>query len=176
MRLLLVRHGRAGSKAGWIGDDAVRPLTPRGRLEAAALVPLLVPYGPLRILSSPLTRCRQTVEPLAQALGLDVEEAEELGPASDGTAEALVRAIATSPGGPVVACTHREVISRLQRRLGRRSGTAFDKHSICEKASTWVLDWVDGDLSAATYVAPPRSGTDRNHHRNDLRTDTEDSA
>jgi phosphohistidine phosphatase SixA len=141
MRLLLLRHARAGSKAGWIGDDDVRPLTPRGHLEASALVPVLVPYGPLRIFSSPLTRCRQTVDPLARALGLDIEEAEELGPSSDGIAEAFVRKTAASPGGPVVMCTHREVISRLQRRLGRRSGTAFDKQSICEKA---------------TYVPPPR--------------------
>jgi 8-oxo-dGTP diphosphatase len=160
VRVLLVRHARAGSRAGWIGDDGVRPLTPRGWMEAAALVALLAPYRPARILSSPLTRCLQTVSPLAQALGLHVEEVEALGPMSDGVAEAYVRTAASSPDDSVVMCSHREVISRLQRRLGRKSGTAFDKRSICDKASTWVLDFVDGSLAGAAYLPSPRVGTD----------------
>jgi broad specificity phosphatase PhoE len=155
MRILLVRHGRAGSKAEWIENDRLRPLTRRGVAQAEALVPLLVPFQPRRILSSPLVRGVQTIEPLAAALGLVIERDESLGPTADGLAESLVRTIGGSSVGPVVVSTHRTVIRRLQWRLGRRSGTPFSKGAPCPKGSTWVLEWTNGELCDATYLPPP---------------------
>jgi broad specificity phosphatase PhoE len=161
MRILLVRHGRAGSKAGWTGDDRLRPLTARGMSEARALVPLLSSYGPTRILSSPAVRCTQTVDPLAAVLDVTVRQFDALGPAADGLAEALVRSVGGSTEGTVVMSTHREVIRRLQWRLGRRSGTAFRSNAPCPKGSTWLLDWADGELAAAVYLPPPNDRDSR---------------
>ncbi len=73
MALLLVRHANAGRRSAYKGDDRLRPLSPRGRARASELVPLLAPYRPQRILSSPYVRCCETVQPLAEALGLPVE-------------------------------------------------------------------------------------------------------
>lgn len=60
-RLLLVRHGEAA--AGW-GDDLDPGLSDRGRAQAEAMAAAVASLGPLRVLVSPLRRCRETAEPL----------------------------------------------------------------------------------------------------------------
>ncbi len=70
--ILLVRHAKAGSRSRWHGDDDLRPLTPAGRRQADELSSLLRLFGPTRVHSASPVRCRQTVEPLAAALGTDV--------------------------------------------------------------------------------------------------------
>jgi len=77
--MLLIRHARAGQRDDWSGEDCRRPLDERGRKQAADLVAALSKYRLARILSSPYDRCVQTVEPLAQARGLEVEIRDELG-------------------------------------------------------------------------------------------------
>ena len=76
--VLLVRHARAGERDEWRGDDRLRPLDERGDRQAGELVGLLRDYDFDRIVSSPALRCLQTVEPLASARGLKIEEREEL--------------------------------------------------------------------------------------------------
>ena len=71
--LLLVRHGRAGSRAEWDGPDDLRPLDGRGRRAGRAGWPRCCPvFAPAAVLSAPPARCRETVEPLAERLGLPV--------------------------------------------------------------------------------------------------------
>jgi broad specificity phosphatase PhoE len=62
-RLYLVRHGRAA--AGW-NTDADPGLDLIGQRQAETVAERLAGAGPLLIESSPLRRCRQTAEPLAQ--------------------------------------------------------------------------------------------------------------
>jgi 8-oxo-dGTP diphosphatase len=76
--ILLIRHGSAGERDEWEGDDLLRPLDKRGRRQAEELVELLARYELERILSSPAIRCVQTIEPLAQARGVDIELRDEL--------------------------------------------------------------------------------------------------
>lgn len=140
MTVLLVRHGDAGKRSRWAGDDRLRPLDGRGRLQAASLAEALTPRGVERVLTSPYVRCQQTVEPLADALGLPVEERVEL---AEGAEAADVRRLAEGLGGAVaVLCTHGDVIASL---LGEES----------EKGSTWVLEIrADGGLSPWEYLRP----------------------
>ncbi|MDB5105677.1 MAG: uncharacterized protein JWP91_3366 [Fibrobacteres bacterium] len=73
MKILLVRHGRAGkADPGTWPDDDLRPLTPKGaKLFAKAAKGLLsLETRPVRILTSPAERTRQTAELLAQGLGM----------------------------------------------------------------------------------------------------------
>jgi 2,3-bisphosphoglycerate-dependent phosphoglycerate mutase len=63
-RVFLVRHCAAAGQA----PDA--PLTAEGRAQALALAGVLAGRGIDRIISSPFLRARQSIEPLAQRLGL----------------------------------------------------------------------------------------------------------
>jgi 8-oxo-(d)GTP phosphatase len=76
--IVLIRHASAGDSDEWEGDDRLRPLDERGDRQAAELVGLLAGYDLDRIVSSPALRCIQTIEPLAQAHGLDIEGRIEL--------------------------------------------------------------------------------------------------
>jgi len=77
--MILLRHAWAGDSSKWKGDDNERPLDKRGLQQAKELVEELAPFTIDRIVSSPAVRCVQTVEPLAQARGLEIEERPELG-------------------------------------------------------------------------------------------------
>lgn len=68
-RLYLVRHGRAA--AGW-DADVDPPIDELGRQQAATTAARLAPLGPLPVVSSPLTRCRETAAVIAGAWGVDV--------------------------------------------------------------------------------------------------------
>jgi phosphohistidine phosphatase len=84
MKLYLLRHGKA-DWPDWDGPDDDRPLTDEGiedmKTVAAALKRLKV--APAFILSSPLPRSLRTAEIVADALGLAVEERDELRPGFD---------------------------------------------------------------------------------------------
>jgi phosphohistidine phosphatase SixA len=79
MPLLLVRHGRAGDRSRWRGDDRERPLDEDGVEQAHALVGVLAAFPIEAILASPYRRCVETVEPLAAARGLPLDLRAELG-------------------------------------------------------------------------------------------------
>lgn len=83
-RIYFLRHGLADRAAFTGGDDRLRPLTDRGiaRLESTAIKLASLGVRCDAILSSPLTRCRQTAEIVAPALGLSgqVIIAPELAP------------------------------------------------------------------------------------------------
>ena len=75
-KLYLVRHGRA--TAGW-NEDYDPGLDELGRSQARLAVQTLKPLGILRIISSPLSRARETAIPLAEAWGCSVEIEERVG-------------------------------------------------------------------------------------------------
>ena len=72
MKLYFLRHGLAGDRETWTGDDFDRPLTDDGKermaREAATLAQLSLDLDV--ILTSPLVRAYQTAEIIAQQLNL----------------------------------------------------------------------------------------------------------
>ncbi len=81
MRLYLVRHGRAEDRELWNpANDHLRPLTAYGknRMRKADRTMKALDVKPDYILTSPLTRARQTADILAEGLGCPVEETEAL--------------------------------------------------------------------------------------------------
>ena len=104
MPLLLVRHASAGERNAWGPDDGTRPLDESGEQRAQALEGVLASYPIDEILTSPFTRCVQTVTPLAAARGLAPSLRSELGEEHQSTdGIALVRSLA---GRDVVVCGH----------------------------------------------------------------------
>jgi 8-oxo-dGTP diphosphatase len=104
---VLLRHASAGHRLDAYGDDHLRPLDARGRRQAAELVELLRPLEVRRVVSSPYVRCVETVEPLAAALRLPVEQDERLAEGASGGALDLLRE------DGVVACTHGDVVEEV---------------------------------------------------------------
>ena len=134
MSLLLNRHAFAGHRSEWQADDRLRPLDERGRRQAEALVDALAEYELDRIVSSPYTRCVQTVEPLAEARGLEIELDEQLG--AD-RLEEVPEVLERLKGQNALVCTHGD-LPWLVRKF--------------QKGSTWVLD---DELEYVRYIPPP---------------------
>jgi phosphohistidine phosphatase SixA len=150
MDVFVVRHAKAGSRRRFDGDDRLRPLSRNGRAQADALVTLLAHEGITRVLTSPYTRCRGTVEPLAVQLGLSVEDDEGLAEGSDW---AYALKLAETAAAPIALCSHGDVIGDLMHHLASR-GVQLDDDRI-EKGSTWVLQVEGGEIVKARYLAPP---------------------
>ena len=73
--VMLIRHAKAGKRAEYRGDDRTRPLDKIGRRHARDAAVVLAAFAPQRVLSADLVRCQQTVQPLADRLGLPVQSA-----------------------------------------------------------------------------------------------------
>ena len=118
MTSVLLRHASAGHRLDWEHDDHLRPLDARGRRQSADLAALLRPLGLRRILSSPYVRCVQTVEPLAAALGLEVELDGRLKEGKGDAAAELLRE------DGVVCCTHGDIVEALVGRGLKKAAAA----------------------------------------------------
>jgi 8-oxo-dGTP diphosphatase len=118
----LVRHARAGHRETWEGeDDRLRPLDERGQRQAEGLVAQLAERDFSRILSSPYLRCVQSVEPLADARGLDVEAVDAL---AEGAGEAAALELFRGLDGPAVACAHGDLAEALLDDKLKKGATA----------------------------------------------------
>lgn len=108
---VLLRHAHAGDKHRWTGPDALRPLSRRGLSQARSVAEPLALLQVRRIVSSPSLRCMETVQPLADKVGLDVVTEKLLLPR--GNLAALAELLASEEFQGAVVCTHREVLVPL---------------------------------------------------------------
>lgn len=71
----MIRHGRPASTWGGADEDPGLDAEGRAQAEAVAREILALPDSerPNRVVSSPLRRCRETAQPLADALGVEVQ-------------------------------------------------------------------------------------------------------
>jgi 8-oxo-dGTP diphosphatase len=148
----LVRHGAAGDRNLWKGDDTQRPLTVKGERQAEAIARILQDEEIERIISSPYLRCTQTVEPLAAATGLPLEIDDSLAEAEGGKpTRDLIKALA---GTNAVLCSHGDVIPALLDWMVRR-GMLLKSIFDCKKGSIWQVDINAGEFQKARYFPPP---------------------
>ena len=155
MRVHLVRHAKAKNRAEWTEPDELRPLTKRGRREAAALAERLRAEAPARLVSSPFARCVQTFEPLAEALDVAIETTELLAEGADGES-ALALLLSLSRGGSVACCTHGDVLYDVVRTV-TASGVRLDGPLDVPIASAWLLEIEDDQVIGGAFVErPPR--------------------
>ncbi|KQS73217.1 bifunctional NUDIX hydrolase/histidine phosphatase family protein [Modestobacter sp. Leaf380] len=156
--VLLVRHASAGEREDFDGPDDARPLDSRGRAQARRLATVLRAFAPDEVLAAPPVRCRQTLTPLAQALGLPLGEAPELGEDGFGadpaagvaTVQRLLQPRATP--GVTVVCSQGGAIPSVLMALGvRHPGSAGGVWPPSAKGSVWVLGGRPGALLADYY-------------------------
>ena len=159
--LLLVRHGKAGKREEWDGEDDLRPLSEAGWRQAEALRALLPLFGPRRVHAAPRKRCEQTVAGLAADLRTPIEAEPRL--SEEGywaDPDTALRRLATIVEGgqdetdTAVVCSQGGAIPDLLRILASRSGLGLGEIR-SKKGSIWVLSFEstsDGPrLVAADY-------------------------
>lgn len=149
--LYLVRHGAAGDRHTWTGDDRLRPLSSKGELQALGLAKTLMDRRVEAIFTSPYVRCVQTVKPLAEATGLQIVEHPALSEGEGGKASrALVRDMV---GTNTVLCSHGDVIPALMGWMINR-GMTLKSDFDCKKGSTWEIAVRAGVFHKARYLPP----------------------
>lgn len=125
MDLLLWRHAEAEDGA----DDYSRPLTERGRKQAASVAAWLTQHLPrqLRIIASPTVRTCQT----AEALGLPFQVEAGVGP-ENGTPDMLATIGWPPARGSVLLVGHQPGLGRLASLLlgGQEAGWSIKKGSL----------------------------------------------
>ena len=153
--VLLVRHARAGRRDRWKGDDRLRPLSNKGKIQAAALPELLTAWidrvEPV-LLSSPWSRCLGTLGPISHRLGLPVAVDEALG---EGMGLKAIDALGGWLARPVaVLCTHGDVVEALLRTVAE-GGVSLGRAATAAKGSVWVFEGGRDGIESATYLPPP---------------------
>jgi 8-oxo-dGTP diphosphatase len=155
--VLIVRHGTAGSRSRYKGDDRKRPLDKQGRAQAESLVGLLLAFGADVLYAADRVRCHQTLEPLADELGTGIANepllTEEAYADNRKAARHRFLEIAAAGGTPAI-CTQGKVIPDLIAWWCERDGVRPDK-SRNRKGSAWVMS-LDGErLVAADHIGSP---------------------
>jgi len=138
MSVILLRHGSAGNRDTWDGDDRLRPLDDEGYDQAIALPDALAGRRISRVVSSPYVRCIESVEPLAAALGLTVELDGRLAEGAGG-AGALGLLAELDRG---VACTHGDIVEAV---IGRT----------LDKGAAAVVEPANGAARVVELLAAP---------------------
>lgn len=160
--LLLVRHGKAGRKDRFAGHDDERPLEKAGRAQARGLVPNLLAFGAAEIVSAPPARCVQTVTPLAERLGAEIELeplfSESGYAAAPDTARKRARELVDEHSVRVI-CSQGKVIPDLVEWWAAMDGVTLPP-ARNRKGSVWVLSLHRGRLVAADHLDKALAPTD----------------
>jgi broad specificity phosphatase PhoE len=107
--IYLVRHGEKAA----VGQDP--ELTAQGQARAQAIATILARTGITGIYSTPTQRTRQTAQPLAQRIGLEVQLYDPRAP------KALVEKL-KALSGPVLVVGHSNTLPELVRLFGGAPG------------------------------------------------------
>jgi 8-oxo-(d)GTP phosphatase len=156
--LLLVRHASAGDRSDFDGPDELRPLDRRGLAQARRLAEVLPLFRPEALATAEPVRCRETLAPLAEQLGLGVRLLPEVGdeqfqadPQAGLAAVERLLTPRTDPGVTVV-CSQGGAIPSVLMALGVQQDTgAGVLRPPSAKGSVWALGGRPGELLADYY-------------------------
>lgn len=157
MNVYLIRHAHAGIRHDDDPHDKYRQLSDKGWARAHQLVSLFAGVEIASVLSSPATRCMQTVQPLAEARDLKIVEHDDLWEGSDiddvlalleKHAERILNG--SNPSLILLACSHGDIIPELLHELSRSIPV---KGHGCEKGSIWVLRYTKDGWKSAQKIS-----------------------
>ena len=124
-------------------------MSPRGRIQAEALVPLLAEFRPRRILSSPAVRCFETVRPLAEALGLPIESVGEL---AEGNGPSALRLLHRMAGETAVLSTHGDIAAEVLDTLTPALTAKARARLRLLKGEVWVIQSTGETLEIVDHL------------------------
>lgn len=146
--IYLVRHAEkmdaensADPKNPHLSDDGVR--------RASALVPLLADAGVTAIYSTDFRRTIQTVDPLAEHLGLEIETYDP------GDLTGFARMLRSSPGRIVVS-GHSNTTPALVELLGGEPGSPIDEADEYDRLYILVIEGDQTTTVLLRYGAPSK--------------------
>lgn len=122
--LVLLRHAKATPRSEWTGEEAKRPLLPEGKKQAKRLVKLLGAYSPKRLVTSPWSRCHQTVEPYAKACKRTLISRSQLTELSSTLSPRKTRHAVESlfdATKSALICSHRPALPTITKTLATRA-------------------------------------------------------
>lgn len=157
---VVVRHGSAGDRRTWAGDDGDRPLDELGRAQAEGLAGILTAYEVTRAHSADVLRCLDTLGPFAalKQLTIDIEPLlSETGfTANPAAATGRVLEIVAAPPSSVL-CTQGAALPGLVVEMCRALGGKADRLLAVHKGGSVVLHVSDGsgpELVAVEQLPP----------------------
>ena len=157
-RLILIRHAKSSWSSG-AADDQTRPLNDRGRLAAGKVGNWLKGEGyvPDQVLSSNATRCAQTWEGIASALGASPEVSFQEALYLAGS-QAMLSALHGATGSTVLMLGHMPGIGEFARDLRRDPPPAHEAFRKYPTGAVTVLDfkagsWADVQMGTGKFVA-----------------------
>jgi 8-oxo-dGTP diphosphatase len=124
--VVVLRHAKATPHDQWDGADYTRPLTERGQSQAHGIVRTIETWKPKRLITSSAVRCKETIAPLAKALGRDVKSTNKISQDAFEDGKADVRGIVgdiVRTRKSTVVCTHGPVAPAVIRELALATGT-----------------------------------------------------
>jgi 8-oxo-dGTP pyrophosphatase MutT (NUDIX family)/phosphohistidine phosphatase SixA len=127
--IIALRHGKAVSPSDWDGPDETRPLQERGERQAASAASGIIAYRPAKLVTSPAVRCRASVQPIADRLGLPVKENAKISQDAWENGEADVAAVIgkrIAKRETTVLCSHGPVLPEIIRQLADQTNTPLD--------------------------------------------------
>jgi 8-oxo-dGTP diphosphatase len=148
--LYLIRHAAAGRRSSWKGDDADRPLSKRGKEQAASIADHLARSRVSHVLSSPAVRCVQTVTPLAKRAHREVISDKRM--AEGARVRDALDVVLSAKNGTVI-CAHGDLIPAIMQHLADH-GMKVLAPQRCQKGSIWEIQLRQGKPAKATYHPP----------------------
>lgn len=152
--IYLVRHAKAGERRSWDGDDVDRPLSKTGWKQARAVAERLAGKSVSSLRASGYARCMQTLEPLAERVGLDVQSEPRL---VEGEAFEPVLELIEEVEDGAVLCSHGDIIGEVIKALQRR-GMEVQSVADWRKGSIWVLQRTKAGVTKGKAWPPPDKG------------------
>jgi 8-oxo-dGTP pyrophosphatase MutT (NUDIX family)/phosphohistidine phosphatase SixA len=152
---LLVRHAHAGERKAWSGNDNLRPIDELGQTQADGLGVVLALFEPKRLYAATPLRCKQTLQPLADKLGLPIvidSAFAEPGDIAEVPAQvqiALARLAELRAGETAVICSQGKLMPSLLAALdGATDPAPYKTH----KGGGWLLTWSGDRLLALSRL------------------------
>jgi len=156
---VVLRHTQAMKRAEWklsndalAANDASRPLTAVGRMQAHGLASVLAAFGINTIHSSDSRRCRDTVGPFASVrslpIALEASLSEERHTENPVNANERVAYLAQA-NDALVLCTHRPVMPTVMQKLSESFNLTHE-----------LEDAFDPTLAPGAYVIYHRASHD----------------
>ena len=144
--VVILRHGKARSRATWKDGEASRPLLSDGNAQAEALPKMLKAFGAKTVFSSPWTRCLSTIAPYAQSTKVKVKTSPEFTETANEKKPAETKFLFNNLinlNKSIVICTHRPVlptmIEVLEARSEKRLQTKLDNIAILKPGAFAVI-------------------------------------